>query len=292
MLATAQSSNSYPVAAGEDDFLALERTLQRPVRSPRLTAPALLAGRFEVLRCLGEGGLAAVYSARDRRLAARGARDPLLAVKVVRDQHLMDQRVLLAFQREVAVLAKLEHPNIARLYHFYQHPPWYFVCMELLPGGSLAALSGHPLRSAERCQQYIADIASALAHAHQRGIVHGDIKTKNVLLDAAGQVKLVDFSTSPELAAWTEAYASVARLAGEPPCPADDVYALGVMACELLGGHPFGGLAADQARACGLPPQRPPGLSRRQWQAIAGALELDGVARWQNAAEFAAEFGA
>ncbi len=292
MLNVGQPSLLYPAAVGEHDYQLLEQSLRRPRRPALIEPPPLLAGRFKLLRHLGTGALATVYRALDTCGGQGGSGGDVLAIKLVRSSQLMDHRVLLSFENEAGLLASLEHPHIVRAYRFYHHPPWYFVSMELLTGGSLAVLARHPLRSRIRCLHHIRCLAAALAYLHQRGVVHGDIKPENVLLDAGGCVRLVDFARLPGVDAWTAPYASPRRLAGKAPGAADDVYSLAVMACELLGGgHPYRGLPADQARRRDMLPQRPPGLSRRQWRALAGGLCLEDERRWQWGGEFAAALG-
>ncbi len=205
-----------------------------------------LTDDYEVGRELGRGGTAVVYGARDRALART------VALKVVVPDEA-DADALDRLAREARTAAQLVHPNIVAVH-----------AVRRLPGGALALVmqfvSGESLRArllaegafeVPRAVRALADVARGLQHAHARGVVHGDVKPENVLVDGAtGRALLSDFGSAtggdPEyqeraILAGTPAYMSPEQIAGETVDARSDVYSLGLLGWELLTGlQPFG----------------------------------------------------
>jgi serine/threonine protein kinase len=122
----------------------------------------------------------------------------------------------------------------------------------------------------------IREVGEGLAHAHDRRVIHGDIKPQNVMVSNSGEVRILDFGTAGETAALTPAYASCELLEGREADPRDDLFALACLSYELLAGeHPFQHRRATEARTLKLAPSRPPGLSGRQWRALTRGLAWD-----------------
>jgi hypothetical protein len=152
--------------------------------------PAELANqpRYRVIRLLGRGGMGAVYLAEHRRMGR------LVALKVIHPEFLNHAGALLRFAQEVKAAAQLDHPNIVAAYDADQAGELHFLVMEHVEGRNLAdylAETG-PLPVAQACD-IIRQAALGLQHAHQRGMVHRDIKPHNLMLTPAGQVKVLDF---------------------------------------------------------------------------------------------------
>lgn len=207
----------------------------------------MLAQRYELIEKIGEGGMAVVYKARCTYL------DRWVAVKILRDQYASNPDFLNRFQREARAAAKLAHPNIVSIYDVGEDQGRHFIVMEYVQGQNLKDYLRHrgsltSLAVAEVGRQ----VAAALGHAHQRGIVHRDIKPHNLLITPEGQVKVTDFGIAQAAAAssLTETgvvlgsvhYFSPEQARGEAVDARSDIYALGVVMYELLTGRlPFEG---------------------------------------------------
>lgn len=200
--------------------------------------------RYELLELLGEGGAARVFRARDHLLG----RD--VALKILRPEHASEPGAADRFRREATAAAGLSHPNIAQVYDIGvdENGVPYFV-MELVPGGSLHDLlqTRGKLPVAEAVS-IAKQVAAALRHAHESGIIHRDIKPLNILIGRDGQVKVVDFGIARALAQSqvTQAgnilgsvrYVSPEQARGEMATPQSDLYSLGVVLFEMLTGRP------------------------------------------------------
>lgn len=267
---------------------------ERPARpSPRSSAasPAgdVLRERYELISILGRGSTGTVYKAVDRHRAHLDATARCVAVKVLKLNYQDRPDELAQLEREFHQAQSLSHPNVVSVFDLDRDGGVYFIVMELLEGELLAdvlkRLDGQPM-GREFALGIISSVGAALAHAHRREIVHADLKPRNIMITTAGEVRVLDFGFARdrplELHSATQlhdvpssapAYASVERVNGSEPHPSDDVYSLACIAYELLSGrHPFGGRSAPLARAHGRAPQRVPGLTGKQQQALQRAL--------------------
>src|ERR671914_1321987 len=222
----------------------------------RRTDVSLLGGRFALVREIGSGGMSAVFLGRDEVL------DRPVAIRIL-NPDLEDSDVGARFRREGRTAARLSHPNIVRVYDAGEdelgaHEVSYIV-VEYVPGGDLKDLIDRrgPLPGA-MLSRIGADVADGLAHAHERGIVHRDIKPQNVLLDEYGSPKLTDFgiaraldmnqSTSTDSYLGTALYSSPEQLRGEGVTPKSDVYSLGATLYHAATGQtPFAGTPIEVA---------------------------------------------
>jgi serine/threonine protein kinase len=186
---------------------------------------------------LGVGGFGLVVAARHRRLK----RD--VAIKVIPAETAVPGK---EFTDEAELLASLDHPHIVRVHDYFEADGLDLIVMELLGGGTLAR-RWRGLSQPQACAVGLA-VAAALAHAHERGILHRDIKMGNVLFDTAGLVKLGDFGiarmftgsgvTGTPHGAGTPGYMAPEQIAGGRLTPATDLYALGVLLYQVLTGAP------------------------------------------------------
>jgi eukaryotic-like serine/threonine-protein kinase len=203
-------------------------------------------GPYRLTRPVGEGGMGVVY------LGVRDDLDSVAAIKILRDAWLSPARRE-RFASEQRILAQLNHPAIARLYDADALPggtPW--IAMEYVEGVPITSYCGQQSRSATDRLRIFRDACEAVQYAHVHMVVHRDLKPSNILVSADGQVKLLDFGISRQLDAidrataptltgvrhLTPAYAAPEQIRGEATTVQTDVYALGVILYELLGGRP------------------------------------------------------
>jgi serine/threonine protein kinase/tetratricopeptide (TPR) repeat protein len=197
-----------------------------------------LKSRYVLHERLGLGGQGEVWRAHDPE------RDMDIALKILRPGAGRSEAAWEALQHEYQSASRLDHPYILKVYPPERHNSDFLLPMELVTGGDLARLRG---ASYLAIVPVLIEVAEALGHAHERGVIHRDLKASNVLLDARGRVQLADFGVSgrsPDpgtdamIRGLSPFTASPEQLRGEPPQPADDIYGLGALAYELLSGHP------------------------------------------------------
>ena len=265
--------------------------------APPLTPGCVLRDRFVLEEVIGAGGMSVVFRALDRRREEAQDRHPHVAIKVLGDEFKRHPDALRALQRESRKTQRLAHPNIASVYDFDRDGSNVYMVMELLVGEPLDELLRRRgflgLKKIEALRM-LAEMGAALAHAHGFGIVHSDFKPSNAFVTLSGETKVIDFgvsrATKPKsaegqtvltmfdagkLGALTVAYCSPEQMLGDAdPDARDDVYALGVVAYELLSGrHPFGGRSALDAQLKGLSVEPIDDLSDEQNAALRAALE-------------------
>jgi tRNA A-37 threonylcarbamoyl transferase component Bud32 len=220
--------------------------------SIRFPSGTLLAGRYEVVRLLGWGGMAEVFLATDRLLGRR------VAVKVIRDRFADDERFLARFRREARAAASLNHPNVVAVHDVGVHDGNPFLVTEVVDGRTLDEMlrAGGPLPP-DRAAEIGEAVAEALAGAHAAGIVHRDVKPGNIMVTADGRVKVLDFGiaralrwtplTDTPAAQGTAEYMAPEHIRNDGAEPRSDLYSLGVVLYELITGHPpFTGESALQ----------------------------------------------
>jgi tetratricopeptide (TPR) repeat protein len=194
------------------------------------------SSRYTLLEKLGEGGQGEVWRARDEATGAE------VALKVLSRALAKNDAAWAVLEREHAIASRLEHPNILRVRPPFREGDFVALPMDLAPGGDLRRLRGETYLE---IVPVLIDIAQALEHAHERGVIHRDLKPGNVLFDARGHVRLADFGSASSTQEGAGAKgtlspftASPEQLRGDPPSVADDVYGLGALAYELLSGYP------------------------------------------------------
>lgn len=219
-------------------------TLAAPVAPVPLPAPP----GFRLLSELGRGSMGVVYLAEQEKL------ERTIALKLIRADSV-DPEMLERFEQEARVLARMEHPGIARIFD-YGHSgsvdrPQPFIVMEFVRGKPFCSANCVELRVHERIELLIAAVR-AVQHAHEKHVVHRDLKPANVLLDAQGGVKVLDFGiarledarraklTGTGDVIGSPLYMSPEQIRGEETTGLSDVFALGVLGYEVLSGrHPF-----------------------------------------------------
>ena len=265
---------------------------------PRLT-PGDWLGRYEILQFLGAGGIGEVYRARDTRLGRN------VALKLVKDRDDRDAGSrLLAEARHASTL---NHPNICGVYEVDEARGLPFMVLELIEGPTLHTLLRERRPSTMELVQWGRDIAAALEHAHQRGIIHRDLKSANVAISVDGTLKVLDFGLSRPLqmsagsiqtpaaalretsVAGTLTHMAPEVLRGEPADQRIDVWAFGVMLYEAASGVlPFkgdGSLELADAILGATPEPLPAHLPIELRRLIERCLVKDPASRVASAAE-------
>ena len=272
-----------------------------------------LNGRFVLEQRLGGGGMGTVYKALDLRKQEAMDRNPYIAIKVLNEEFRTHPESFKSLQREAKKAQSLAHPNIVTVYDFDRDGAAIYMTMELQDGQPLneiiraSKFKGMPVQEAVRI---VDDIGTALAYAHEKRIVHSDLKPGNVFLTDRGQAKVFDFGIARaskkegsdadttlfdagSLGALTPSYASPEMLERGDPDPRDDIYALACIAYELLTGkHPFDRVPATQARDNQLRAKQPANLTRRQWVAIQNGLAFERERRTPSVKRFLHELSA
>jgi serine/threonine-protein kinase len=210
-----------------------------------LASGDLIAERYVVERAVGSGGMGMVYLAKDLEL------DERVAIKTLRPELLTDDETAIErFRNEIRLARRIAHRNIVRTHDFGKAGSMYFVTMEFVEGTTLRAVldrRGH--LGAPAVLAIAKQLAEALRCAHEEGIIHRDIKPQNLLLDAAGTLKVMDFGVA-RLAQRTSALTQVGMVVGTPTYMApeqlldedsdarSDLYSVGVLLYECLTGAP------------------------------------------------------
>jgi serine/threonine-protein kinase len=263
--------------------------------------PATVGG-YELLHEVGRGSMGVVYKARQIRL------NRIVALKTLLPAAFESQRAVGRLQNEAEVAAQLDHPGIIPIHDIGQHNGQPYICMTFVDGESLAArLESGPIE-AEVAAQIVADVAEAVQHAHDRGIIHHDLKPANIVLDRSGQPRIADFGLARRIGdrsqllvagiSGTPAYMSPEQAAGQTNAvgPASDQYALGAILYHLLTGRPpFDG--ADAMTVIQSVREDQPPAPRSIEPSIPVALEAiclrclqkDVVARFASAGDLATE---
>jgi serine/threonine-protein kinase len=262
-----------------------------------------VVSHYRLLDALGSGGNGIVYRAEDTELSR------IVALKFVLDQAGADPKARESLRREARTASSLNHPNICAIYEVGEQSGKVFIAMEYVEGKPLSKsipLKGLPV---ETILRYGKQIASALEHAHNHGVIHRDLKPPNVIVTPAGDVKMLDFGLARRgdpadfdkqtLAtvstqagtrlAGTLPYMAPEQFEGGGPSPRTDIWSLGIALYEMAAGsRPFQG--GNLYRLCtsivrdspsSLPPHIPPGLAT----VIHRCLEKEPARRYQSAGE-------
>jgi eukaryotic-like serine/threonine-protein kinase len=218
-----------------------------PVNELRERLTRALAGRYEIIRLLGRGGMAVVFLARDLVLERQ------VAIKVLPPDLSLDTRLIPRFQQEAKTAAKLDHPNIIPIYRVESEAGLNYFVMKYVDGSSLEQRLEQGSIPIELARRVLREAALALGHAHKRGIVHRDVKPANIMLESDGRVVLTDFGISKALDGGA-ALTGTGNIIGTPHYMAPeqakglevdgraDQYALAIVGHQILTGkQPFDG---------------------------------------------------
>ena len=261
--------------------------------------PGVRLGAYQILGELGRGGMATVYRAYQPALERE------VALKVLPDFLVEQPGFKARFHREAVAVARLQHPNILSVFDHGEQDGVTYIVSEYVEGGTLAARLGAPIQL-DYCVRLLRPVADALDYAHSEGVVHRDVKPSNILLDRRGVPILSDFGlarvaesaeserlTQTGAMVGTPTYMAPEQCAGHEAGPAADIYALGVIAFEMITGRvpfnaptPLGVIAAHQMTPPPSPRKLNPSLPESVVQPILTCLAKDPRQRQETAAEF------
>jgi serine/threonine protein kinase len=280
--------------------------LTQEISGPQFTDPSLtsntlaaLSQRYDILAEAGHGAMGNVYKARDRETGET------VALKLLKPEIASDQAMMERFKNELLFARKITHKNVCRVHDFNRIGGIAFTSMEFVEGESLRAVlnrfGGFPVRKGV---DLAIQICSGLQEAHAQGIVHRDLKPENVMIDANGNVKIMDFGIARSMEALTKltgamigtpAYMAPEQVAGKSVDYRTDIYSLGLILYEMFTGSQA--FQADTAVAVALKQMRetprspheiepsiPVGIER----VILKCLEKEPARRFQSVAELAA----
>lgn len=271
-----------------------------PPMHPTLAHGSLLAGRFLLDRLLGEGGMGAVWLARDEKLG-----EPV-ALKVIRDALITDPSAIERFKREISAARRIHHPNVVRLHDLGEETGMLFLSMEYVDGESIAdrIKRAGPMAFAD-ARHIAVQLCDAVEAAHGAGVIHRDLKPANVILAHAGPLKVIDFGvaklaqlegmTATNLILGTPEYMAPEQIRGGTVDARTDLYALGMILHEaLIGRTPFKGSSPIAVGFAACTEAVPPLRSARAdvpdaWDAfVRRALAKEQADRFASAADMRA----
>src|SRR5215470_17872372 len=209
------------------------------VVSGELAPGTLLAGRYEILKLLGQGGMGAVYKAHDAEL------DRIVALKLIRPELAKNPEILSRFKQELILARQVTHKNVIRIFDLGQSEGIKFITMDFVEGKDLHyLLAKNGKFPAEEAARIMIQICRALEVAHGEGVIHRDLKPQNIMLDSGGRVYVMDFgiARSAHLPGMTQTgaligtpeYMSPEQARGEKLTGRSDLFSLGVIFYELL----------------------------------------------------------
>jgi tetratricopeptide (TPR) repeat protein len=243
---------------GVDCFATI--TPKKPsLRMARIESGSRIADRYLLQERIGDGGHGEIWAAWDTHSEKR------IALKFLHPHSCGTGDAMAVLQHEAEMSGRLDHPGVLLVGLPFIDDRCVFLPMEFAAGGDLKSLRGDSWR---RCVPVLIRVAEVLAHAHERGVVHRDIKPGNVLFDDSGGLRLADWGTAAcagskqGFAMGSPFSASPQQLRGNPATPSDDIYGLGALAYELLGGYPpyypdFDELRSQHEMPADLRPRQP-----------------------------------
>ncbi len=255
----------------------------------------LLGSRYEILKLLGQGGMGAVYQAKDREL------DRVVALKVIRPELAGHPEILQRFKQELILARQVTHRNVIRIFDLGEAEGVKFITMEFIEGQDLRTLLAEKGKyTVEEAVGIMQQVCLALEAAHAEGVVHRDLKPQNIMLDKQGKVSVMDFgiARSVELGGMTQTgalmgtpeYMSPEQVRGEHVDARSDLFTLGIIFYELLTGKmPYQadtalGTMFKRTQERAVPPaQLDPSVPKPMSDVVAKCLEIDPKLRYQSA---------
>jgi eukaryotic-like serine/threonine-protein kinase len=257
--------------------------------------------RYSDPKLVARGGMGEVYCATDTSLSRP------VAIKLLAERYAADTAVRARFTREALAAARLNEPNIVTIFDVGEWDGHPFIAMEYLPGGTLDdVLRKQGAQPPAQALEWLEQAARALDHAHEKGVVHRDVKPANLLLDGSGRVHVADFGvaiaagldsvTMTGTVIGTAGYLSPEQAEGREATPASDRYGLGIVAYELLvGTRPFARTSPTEEAVAHVREPVPAaseqrrGLPREIDDVFARALAKNPAQRYSTCGEFVAD---
>jgi tetratricopeptide (TPR) repeat protein/predicted Ser/Thr protein kinase len=278
--------------------------IARRQSSPSMLQPgALLGQRYEILQILGEGGMGAVYKARDREL------NRMVALKVIRPDLAGSQAIIDRFKQELLLSTQVTHKNVIRIYDLNEAEGMKFITMEYVEGEDLRALMKQKKLTPQEAVEIMQQVCRALEAAHSVGIIHRDLKPQNVMRDKVGRILVMDFGLARTLEGdgmtqtgalvGTMDYMSPEQALGKELDQRSDLFALGLIFYELLTGKmPYKAdsvvaslLKRTQERAAPVS-SHDGSIPKQLSDIVSHCMEPDVKLRYQTAAEILADLDA
>ncbi|HEY7162633.1 MAG TPA: serine/threonine-protein kinase, partial [Acidobacteriota bacterium] len=299
LLAAENGSNHSFEKIVNNELILLDKNKEASVFE--IAPDTVLAGRFQILRELGRGGMGTVYAAVDLELGSS------VALKVMQTDLISDTTARERFYREVNIARKVTHPNVCRIFDVFQHEHLLFLTMELLPGETLhQRIKREGRMNADNTINIVLQILEALSEMHRMGIVHRDLKTSNIILvtnNSGVRAVVTDFGLAIGLSGsgsfevtqtgqvlGTPQYMAPEQLKKEPITPATDIYSLGLILYEMFTGElPYKGespltIAAKRLSEDAPSPKLLTSQIDRKWERIIlRCLERNPKHRFQSA---------
>lgn len=271
------------------------KTIQ--MKTGELVRGSLFAGRYEIIEKLGQGGMGSVHRAFDQKVGEE------VALKVLNPEIAADEEIIGRFRNELSLARKIIHKNVCRLFDLHESEGALFITMEYVAGEDLQNfIKRSGSLAISKAVSVARQIFEGLAEAHKLGVIHRDLKPRNIMIDRAGNAHIMDFGIARSLRTGgitktgtiigTPEYMSPEQLDGREADERSDIYALGVIQYEMLTGQrPF---KADSALSLALKhktevPQDPralnPQIPESLGRLILKCLEKDTAKRYQRAEE-------
>src|SRR6266566_844443 len=278
---------SHDQAGDSIEAMAAEAATEMLASDPAGPIVGKQIGRYQVLSCIGRGGMGEVFLAQDTSLGRK------VALKLLRSDFTRIEERLRRFQQEARAASALNHPNILTIHEIGQEGSLHFMATEYVEGETLRQHLARARMTVGQTLDVAVQVASALAAAHQAGIIHRDIKPENIMLRTDGNVKVLDFGlakltepktvetaaptlpqveTAPGVVMGTFSYMSPEQARGLAVDTRTDIWSLGVMIYEMAAGRqPFEGETASDVMSLILQKEPPP--LAHSWPEVPAELE-------------------